>query len=66
MHDHLMTWTRADLGKKEDDINALYGPTIHFIYKFFEFPYYKYLYIVIDMLLLKKENLLLLFIFNVG
>ena len=53
-------------GKKEDDINALYGPTIKIIYKFFKFMYYKYLYIVIDMLLLKKEKFLLLFILNVG
>jgi len=46
---------RTDSGKKGDDINALYGPTIQIIYKFFKFLYYKYLYIVIDMLLLKKE-----------
>jgi len=38
----------------------------HPVYKFFKFLYYKYLYIVIDMLLLKKETLLLLFILDVG
>jgi hypothetical protein len=57
---------RADSGRKEDDINALCGPTIQIVYKFFKFLYYEYLYIVIDVLLLKKEKLLLLFVLNVG
>jgi len=57
---------RADSGKKEDDINALYGPIIQIIYKFLKFLCYKYLYNVIDMLLLKKEKVLLLRILNLG
>ena len=64
--DHLMTWMRADSGKKEDDINALYGPIIQIIYKFLKFLCYKYFYNVIDMLLLKKEKVLLLLILNLG
>ena len=62
---------RADSGKKEDDINALYGPTIQIIYKFFKFLYYKYYWTLYTAhcywhATAEKGKLLLLFILNVG